>query len=62
MSSNYGNPTIVGEFSLSVPDTVQRTDAWSPDAQKGFYAEWFAAQFHGFANSTLESEDSIRGL
>jgi glucan endo-1,6-beta-glucosidase len=37
-------PTIVGEFSLSVPDNVQWTDGWNPNSQQGFYKQWFAAQ------------------
>jgi hypothetical protein len=38
------SPTIVGEFSLSVPDIVQDTSAWSQANNKAFYAQWFAAQ------------------
>ncbi|KAL3491054.1 glucan endo-1,6-beta-glucosidase B [Aspergillus germanicus] len=37
-------PTIVGEWSLSVPDNVQWTAEWEPEANKDFYARWFAAQ------------------
>ncbi|KAL3456954.1 glycoside hydrolase superfamily [Aspergillus heterothallicus] len=37
-------PTIVGEWSLSVPDEVQWTSEWDPSTNKDFYARWFAAQ------------------
>ncbi|THC99686.1 hypothetical protein EYZ11_000847 [Aspergillus tanneri] len=37
-------PTIVGEWSLSVPDDVENSDEWSKDGQKDFYRRWFAAQ------------------
>jgi len=37
-------PTIVGEWSLSVPDDVQWTSAWDPSTQQAFYKQWFAAQ------------------
>jgi hypothetical protein len=37
-------PTIVGEFSLSVPDNVQWTSGWDPSTQQAFYRQWFAAQ------------------
>lgn len=39
-------PTIVGEWSLSVPDDVQSTSEWDPSnsANTGFYQKWFAAQ------------------
>jgi hypothetical protein len=37
-------PTIVGEWSLSVPDDVQWTAEWEPEANKDFYTRWFAAQ------------------
>jgi len=39
-------PTIVGEFSLSVPDDVQFTSTWTPSgsANTKFYIDWFAAQ------------------
>ncbi|CEL04180.1 Putative Glucan endo-1,6-beta-glucosidase B [Aspergillus calidoustus] len=37
-------PTIVGEWSLSVPDNVQWTAAWEPEGNKAFYKRWFAAQ------------------
>jgi hypothetical protein len=38
------SPTIVGEFSLSVPDSVQWTSDWNPNTQQAFYKKWFAAQ------------------
>ncbi|KAH8434152.1 glycoside hydrolase family 5 protein [Aspergillus melleus] len=37
-------PTIVGEWSLSVPDDVEHTDEWNPDSNQDFYKRWFAAQ------------------
>jgi hypothetical protein len=37
-------PTIVGEWSLSVPDDVQWTGDWNPSTQQDFYKKWFAAQ------------------
>ncbi|RFU34687.1 hypothetical protein B7463_g1653, partial [Scytalidium lignicola] len=37
-------PTIVGEWSLSVPDDVQWTSGWDPSTQQNFYKNWFAAQ------------------
>jgi len=41
-------PTIVGEFSLSVPDDVQWTSGWDPSTQQTFYKNWFAAQINGY--------------
>ena len=38
------SPTIVGEWSISVPDNVQWTSSWDPNSQKDFYKKWFAAQ------------------
>jgi hypothetical protein len=37
-------PTIVGEWSLAVPDNVEWTDGWNPTTQQAFYKKWFAAQ------------------
>ncbi|KAL2866207.1 glycoside hydrolase family 5 protein [Aspergillus lucknowensis] len=37
-------PTIVGEWSLSVPDDVQWSGDWDPASNAEFYARWFAAQ------------------
>lgn len=37
-------PTIVGEWSLSVPDDVEHNDEWNPDKNQDFYKRWFAAQ------------------
>jgi len=37
-------PTIVSEWSLSVPDDVQDTAGWDPSTNQAFYAKWFAAQ------------------
>lgn len=42
-NSDNETPTIVGEFSLSVPDDVQWTSAWDPSMQQAFYSQWFAA-------------------
>jgi hypothetical protein len=44
LSSDGDTPTIVGEFSLSVPDDVEWTSAWDPSTQQAFYSQWFAAQ------------------
>jgi len=43
-SSSGDTPTIVGEWSLSVPDDVQWTTDWEPSTQQTFYEDWFAAQ------------------
>ncbi|KFY16069.1 hypothetical protein V492_01586 [Pseudogymnoascus sp. VKM F-4246] len=37
-------PTIVGEWSMSVPDDVQWNAEWDPNQQPDFYKKWFAAQ------------------
>ncbi|OJJ02475.1 hypothetical protein ASPVEDRAFT_72317 [Aspergillus versicolor CBS 583.65] len=37
-------PTIVGEWSLSVPDDVEGSSDWDPESNTDFYAKWFAAQ------------------
>ncbi|KAH8821332.1 putative endo-beta-1,6-glucanase [Xylogone sp. PMI_703] len=37
-------PTIVGEWSISVPDNVEKTAPWDVNTQKAFYKKWFAAQ------------------
>lgn len=37
-------PTIVGEWSLSVPDDVEGSSDWEPEGNTDFYARWFAAQ------------------
>ncbi|QGA15346.1 hypothetical protein EYB26_003003 [Talaromyces marneffei] len=37
-------PTIISEWSLSVPDNVQDTAGWDPSTNKDFYAKWFVAQ------------------
>ncbi|EPS29361.1 putative beta-1,6-glucanase [Penicillium oxalicum 114-2] len=41
-------PTIVGEWSLGVPDDVERTSDWDPSSQTDFYSKWFAAQVHSY--------------
>ncbi|KAJ3142537.1 hypothetical protein HK100_001790 [Physocladia obscura] len=43
-----GTSTIVGEFSLSVPDDLQFTAAWDPSTQRDFYEDWFAAQLYAY--------------
>src|SRR4051812_16239942 len=50
ISSNW--PTIVGEFSLSVPDNVQWNGDWHPDSNKDFYNRWFAAQIIRYERDT----------
>ncbi len=42
--SGPDSPTIVGEFSLSVPDDVAGNDDWEPSKNVDFYKKWFAAQ------------------
>ncbi|KAF5633055.1 murein transglycosylase [Fusarium sp. NRRL 52700] len=50
---NTDGPTIVGEWSLAVPDDVEKTDAWDPQTQKAFYTKWFSAQVHSYEMHTL---------
>lgn len=44
------SPTIVGEWSLSVPDNVESDDEWKPDSaeNKEFYKKWFSAQITSY--------------
>jgi hypothetical protein len=42
------NPTIVGEWSLALPDNVQSTSDWNPSSNMDFYKKWFAAQLHSY--------------
>ncbi|KAN0105831.1 glycoside hydrolase family 5 protein [Hyaloscypha variabilis] len=51
-NSDNDTPTIVGEFSLSVPDDVQWTAAWDPSTQQAFYTQWFAAQVTKYEQDT----------
>ncbi|PQE10600.1 Glucan endo-1,6-beta-glucosidase B protein [Rutstroemia sp. NJR-2017a WRK4] len=51
--SSTGGPTIVGEFSLSPPDNVENTAAWSTSSQAAFYKQWFEAQVMGYENHAL---------
>jgi hypothetical protein len=51
-NSDNETPTIVGEFSLSVPDDVQWTSAWDPSMQQAFYSQWFAAQVTKYEQDT----------
>jgi hypothetical protein len=47
-------PTIVGEFSLSVPDNVEKSPEWAAnDANKDFYRQWFAAQVTAYEAHTM---------
>lgn len=48
LSRDSAGPTIIGEWSLSVPDEIQWSDGWHPDSQKDFYRKWFAAQIHSY--------------
>lgn len=50
-SDDDNGPTIVGEWSLSVPDNVEKNDDWSADNNKDFYTKWFAAQVHAYETS-----------
>ncbi|CAM1503015.1 Fc.00g077910.m01.CDS01 [Cosmosporella sp. VM-42] len=50
---NADGNTIVGEWSISVPDSVEATDAWSTSTQKDFYTKWFAAQVYAYEKYTL---------
>ncbi|KAG9234072.1 putative glucan endo-1,6-beta-glucosidase B [Amylocarpus encephaloides] len=45
-------PTVVGEWSLSVPDNVQWNGDWHPNNQKAFYAQWWAAQTASYERMT----------
>jgi len=51
-NSDNDSPTIVGEFSLSVPDDVQWTPDWDPSTQQAFYRQWFAAQVTKYEQDT----------
>ncbi|KAF4631752.1 hypothetical protein G7Y89_g6378 [Cudoniella acicularis] len=51
-NSDNETPTIVGEFSLSVPDDVQWTSGWEPNGNKNFYTQWFAAQISSYEANT----------
>lgn len=44
------SPTIVGEWSLSVPDDVESQEEWKPgsDTNNEFYKKWFAAQITSY--------------
>lgn len=48
---NAEKPTIIGEWSLSVPDNVEWTDPWNPNNNKDFYRRWFAAQVQAYEKS-----------
>lgn len=51
-NSDNESPTIVGEFSISVPDDVQWTSGWDPSTQQAFYTDWFAAQIMSYETDT----------
>jgi len=51
-SSDNETPTVVGEFSLSVPDSVQWSSGWDPSTQQSFYSQWFAAQVLNYEQDT----------
>ncbi|KAF7554650.1 hypothetical protein G7046_g6759 [Stylonectria norvegica] len=50
---NADGNTIVGEWSIAVPDSVEKTDAWSTAGHKDFYTKWFSAQVHSYEKYTL---------
>ncbi|KAF4965241.1 hypothetical protein FSARC_6960 [Fusarium sarcochroum] len=50
---NTDGPTIVGEWSISVPDDVEKTDAWKPETNKEFYTKWFSAQVLAYEKYTI---------
>lgn len=52
-ASQSDSPGIVGEFSLSPPDDVQWTNAWTPSTNTAFYAKWFAAQVSSYEAHNL---------
>ena len=39
---------IVGEFSLSVPDSLQWTSEWNPNTNVAWYKRWWAAQLMSY--------------
>ncbi|KAJ2903926.1 putative endo-beta-1,6-glucanase [Zalerion maritima] len=45
-------PSIVGEWSISVPDDVEWTDNWNPNSNTDFYSNWFAAQVKSYEQYT----------
>lgn len=53
-SDNIGSdgdlPVITGEWSLSVADSVENTNDWSPSnsANNAFYQNWFIAQIQAY--------------
>lgn len=54
-SATGNSPTIVSEFSLSPPDDVQDTGAWSTSnsSNLAFYQKWFAAQVIGYEKNGI---------
>ncbi|TVY84263.1 Glucan endo-1,6-beta-glucosidase B [Lachnellula suecica] len=52
-SRDGDTPTVVGEFSISVPDDVQWTPAWAPGpSTQSFYTNFFAALVQSFERDT----------
>ncbi|KAL4912804.1 glycoside hydrolase superfamily, partial [Aspergillus aurantiobrunneus] len=47
-------PTIVGEWSLSVPDEVQDSSEWDPATNTDFYARWLHAVDAGVIPKDLD--------
>jgi glucan endo-1,6-beta-glucosidase len=50
--SNNQGPNIVGEFSISPPDNVEKSAGWEPNGNKAFYKSWFGAQVHSYEKYT----------
>ncbi|KAJ5084889.1 glucan endo-1,6-beta-glucosidase B [Penicillium alfredii] len=43
------SPTIVGEWSLAVPKSMDKASDWQPNSSNAdFYRKWFAAQVHSY--------------
>lgn len=54
-SATGNSPTIVGEFSLSPPDSISDTGDWSTSnsSNTAFYKNWFAAQVIGYEKTGI---------
>jgi glucan endo-1,6-beta-glucosidase len=50
VASDGDTPLIVGEWSLSVADSVESSNDWSPNnsANNAFYQNWFSAQIQAY--------------
>jgi glucan endo-1,6-beta-glucosidase len=44
-------PVIVGEWSLSVDNTIEGNSEWKPENDKDFYKRWWAAQVTQYEKS-----------